>query len=155
MVLDVDGPPCPCGASGCWERYASGSGLGRLAREAADAGLLRSVTAAVGGNPEAVRGEDVTAAASAGDPEALAVVYEVAWWLARGIANLVCVLDPTCIVVGGGMSDVAALLVPPAARQLAGLLEGSSARTTPELVSAALGAEAGAIGAALRAGESS
>ncbi len=37
MVVDPNGPPCPCGRRGCWERYASGSGLGRLAREAAAA----------------------------------------------------------------------------------------------------------------------
>ena len=38
MVVDPDGPPCPCGRRGCWERFASGSGLGRLARDAAHAG---------------------------------------------------------------------------------------------------------------------
>ena len=35
MVVDPAGPPCPCGRRGCWERFASGGGLGRLAREAA------------------------------------------------------------------------------------------------------------------------
>src|SRR4051794_4003489 len=38
MVVDPVGPPCPCGRRGCWERFASGSGLGRLAREAAASG---------------------------------------------------------------------------------------------------------------------
>ena len=37
MVVDPDGPRCPCGRRGCWERYASGSGLAMLAREAATA----------------------------------------------------------------------------------------------------------------------
>ena len=37
MVVVASGQPCPCGQRGCWERYASGSGLGRLAREAAHA----------------------------------------------------------------------------------------------------------------------
>ncbi|MEO7556034.1 MAG: ROK family protein, partial [Acidimicrobiales bacterium] len=39
MIVDPDGPPCPCGRRGCWERYASGNGLGRFAREAAAGGL--------------------------------------------------------------------------------------------------------------------
>ena len=63
MVVDPAGPPCPCGRRGCWERYASGGGLGLLAREAAMAGRLPAVVALAGGDPESVRGEDVTAAA--------------------------------------------------------------------------------------------
>ncbi|MEZ5259191.1 MAG: ROK family protein [Ilumatobacteraceae bacterium] len=42
MVVDPAGPPCPCGRAGCWERYASGSGLARLAREAAAGGRLHT-----------------------------------------------------------------------------------------------------------------
>ncbi len=38
FVVDADGPPCPCGRRGCWERYASGSGLGWLGRQTALAG---------------------------------------------------------------------------------------------------------------------
>ena len=38
MVVDPHGPRCPCGKQGCWERFASGSGLGALAREMAIAG---------------------------------------------------------------------------------------------------------------------
>ena len=57
----------PCGKRGCWERFASGSGLGRLAREAAHAGRLDEVLGRAGGDPEAVRAEDVTAAAATGD----------------------------------------------------------------------------------------
>ena len=60
MVVDPSGPPCPCGKRGCWERFASGSGLGRLAREAAHAGRLDDVVALAGGDPESVRGEHVT-----------------------------------------------------------------------------------------------
>ena len=46
MVVDPAGPPCPCGRRGCWERFASGAGLGVLAREAALAGRLGEVVAA-------------------------------------------------------------------------------------------------------------
>ena len=51
---------CPCGQRGCWERYASGSGLGRLAREAAHAGVAAALVERAGGEPEDVRGEHVT-----------------------------------------------------------------------------------------------
>ncbi len=54
MVVDPSGPACPCGKRGCWERFASGSGLGRLAREAAHAGRLDEVLRGAGGDPEAI-----------------------------------------------------------------------------------------------------
>ena len=60
MVIDPDGPRCPCGKRGCWERFASGSGLGRLGREAAEAGDAPRLVELAGGDPESVRGEHVT-----------------------------------------------------------------------------------------------
>jgi glucokinase len=153
MVLDPHGPPCPCGGRGCWERYASGSGVGRLAREAAAAGRLPTLVAACG-DPEKVRGEDVTKAAAEGLAEALAVIDEVGWWLALGIANLVVVLDVNVVVVGGGLGTVADLLLPPARRSLAGLVEGAAVRGELELRAAHFSAQAGAIGAAFLAHES-
>src|SRR3546814_10624671 len=59
MIVNPNGPPGPCGQRGCWERFASGTGLARLAREAAEAGRLEAVTAASGGDPAMVRGESV------------------------------------------------------------------------------------------------
>src|SRR6476660_5212559 len=50
MVVDPDGLPCPCGRRGCWERYASGSGLGRIARDAAHAGRADRIVALAGGD---------------------------------------------------------------------------------------------------------
>ena len=90
MVVDPAGPPCPCGRRGCWERFASGAGLGVLAREAALAGRLGEVVRVAGGDPESVRGEDVSAAAAAGDPAARRVIEEVGWWVGFGLANLAC-----------------------------------------------------------------
>src|SRR5207237_4701586 len=74
MVVDPHGPPCTCGSRGCWERYASGSGLGRLAREAALAGKATRVVELAAGDAEAVKGEHVTQAAREGDAEAGAVM---------------------------------------------------------------------------------
>ena len=111
MVVDPDGPPCPCGRRGCWERFASGAGLGVLAREAALAGRLGEVVRLAGGDPESVRGEDVSAAAAAGDPAARQVIEEVGWWIGFGLANLACVVDPECFVLGGGVVEAGDLLV--------------------------------------------
>lgn len=151
MVVDPSGPPCPCGRRGCWERYASGDGLGRMARQAAEAGGVPAVVAVAGGVPAAVRGEHVTAAAAAGDEEARALVAEVARWLALGIANLLALLDCRRVVIGGGLVEAGADLLGPldAALRRGGVL--GRGRPPAEVVAAELGGRAGAVGAALLA----
>jgi glucokinase len=151
MVVDPAGPPCPCGRRGCWERYASGGGLGVLAREAALAGQLPEVVRVSGGDPESVRGEDVSAAALQGDPDARRVVEEVGWWVGFGLANLACVLDPECFVLGGGLVSAGDLLLSSARSAFADLVEGGAARPDTAIVTASFGERAGAVGAALAA----
>ncbi|MEJ7764069.1 MAG: ROK family protein [Acidimicrobiales bacterium] len=149
MVVDPHGPPCPCGQRGCWERFASGAGLARLAREAAAAGLAPEVVARAGGDCESVRGEHVTDAAEDGDEGAKAILDEFAWWLALGIANLVNILDPARIVLGGGLVEDAALYLDTTRTTFSSLVMGAPARPDVPIVAATLGSRAGAIGAAL------
>jgi glucokinase len=151
MVVDPAGPPCPCGRRGCWERFASGAGLGLAAREAALAGRLDGVVRIAGGDPENVRGEDVSAAAAAGDPAARLVIEEVGRWVGFGLANLACVLDPECFVLGGGLVRAGDLLLDAARVAFDELVEGSDRRPRAAVVPAALGERAGAVGAALGA----
>jgi glucokinase len=153
MVVDPDGPPCPCGRRGCWERMASGGGLGRLAREAAAAGRLDGVVALAGGDPGAVRGEHLTRAALDGDAGALAVMDRFAWWVGLGIANLVNILDPELVLVGGGLVDAGELLLAPVRRAYRGLVVAADHRTPVRIEAARLGPDAGAVGAALLAGD--
>jgi glucokinase len=151
MIVDPAGPACPCGRRGCWERYASGGGLGRLAREAAYAGRLPHVVAHAGGDPENVHGEDITKAAMTGDEGALGVLEELGWWVALGLANVVAMVDPQRVVLGGGLAEAGDLLLGPTRRAFAELVEGASVRPEIEITSAALGERAGAVGAALAA----
>jgi glucokinase len=149
MVVDPNGPACPCGRRGCWERFASGAGLGVLAREAALAGRLVEVVRRAGGDPESVRGEDVSAAAAEGDPAAQKVIEAVGWWIGFGLANLAAVLDPECFVLGGGVVQAGELLVDAARRTFAALVEGGDRRPVAAVEPAAFGERAGAVGAAL------
>lgn len=151
MVVDPDGPPCPCGRRGCWERYASGSGLGRLAREAAVGKRLQRVVALAGGDPDRVRGEDVQAAAREGDSEALQVIDLFGRWVALGLANLTNVLDPAAFVLGGGLAVSPDLFLGPIQHWFTELLYAPDLRPHPDLVFAELGEHAGAVGAALLA----
>src|SRR4051812_18405812 len=139
MIVDPDGPPCPCGRRGCWERYASGSGLGRLARDAAYAGSLADAVQRAGGDPESVRGEHLTASARDGDVAALAVIDQFGWWVALGLANLVNLLDPAVVVVGGGLVAEGDLLLDPARRAFGGLVMSAEHRPEVPIRAAALG----------------
>jgi len=151
-TLVVDGEACACGRAGCWEAYASGAALGRLARRAAAEGRAAALVAAAGTVAE-VRGEHVTFGAARGDPEASALLVEFAGWVALGLANLVAVLDPGTIVVGGSVSEVGDLLVGPVSDALWDLVLDPAPRTALRLRAAALGRRSGAIGAALLASE--
>lgn len=151
MIVEPNGPPCPCGQRGCWERFASGTGLGRLARDSAQANRLDGVVARAGGDPEDVRGEHVTTAARAGDVEAVAVLGEFAQWIALGLANLANILDPEVIVIGGGLVEAADVLLPEVRARFATLVMAGELRPELPILPAALGGRAGAIGAAVLA----
>ncbi len=151
MVVDPDGPLCPCGRRGCWERYASGSGLGRLAREAAHAGSASRMVELAGGDAENVRGEHVTKAAAEGDEQALTVFSQFAWWVALGIANVVNILDSEIVVLGGGLAEAGELLMKPTRASYRELVLAADHRPEVPIVVAELGEKAGAIGAALLA----
>ncbi len=150
MVVDRDGTPCPCGRRGCWEQYASGTGLAQLAQAAADRGDAPGLVARAGA-AAAVRGEHVVAAARDGDRGAGAVIDEFATWLGIGLANLVTLLDPDLVIVGGGLADVADLYLDRAREVMVAESLGGTSRPPARLEVATLGSDAGVIGAALRA----
>ena len=149
MVVHPDGPRCPCGRRGCWERYASGSGLAMLAREAATGRRLSHVVELAGGDPQSVRGEHVQDAARAGDEEALAVIDDFARWVALGLSNLTNALDPEMFVLGGGLAAGADLYLDPITGWYRDLLYQPSLRPMPAIRFARWGSLAGAVGAAL------
>ena len=149
MVVDPSGPPCPCGRRGCWERYASGSGLARLAREATIGRRADRVLEIAGGDPEAVRGEMVQEAAREGDPDALAVIDEFGRWVALGLVNLANALDPERFVLGGGLAAGADLYLGPITRWFGELIYQPELRPMPAITFARWHERAGAVGAAL------
>ena len=149
MVVDPAGPPCPCGRRGCWERYASGSGLARLAREAAIGRRADRVIEIAGGDPEAVRGEMVQQAAREGDADALAVIDEFGRWVALGLVNLTNVLDPERFVLGGGLAAGADLYLDPIRAWFRELIYQPELRPLPAIAFAKWNERAGAVGAAL------
>jgi len=145
-----DGHICGCGNRGCFEQYASGSALVREARAAARGGslLARDVLDRAGGDVDAITGPMLTSAAQAGDPFALEQLALLGRWLGEGIASLTAVLDPAVVVIGGGVSAAADLLLEPTRAAFASQLTGRGHRPMLEIRLAQLGNQAGMIGAA-------
>ncbi|MBV9412635.1 MAG: ROK family protein [Acidimicrobiia bacterium] len=149
IKVDPAGPPCPCGGRGCWERYASGSALGRFGREAGEGGRATRVVELAGGDFHDVRGEHVGAAAREGDREARELMDRFAWWVAQGLANLADAFDPDTFVIGGGMLESVDLFLDRTKEVFAELVLAGPERPPVDIVPAVLGERAGAIGAAL------
>lgn len=149
MMVDPDGPACPCGRRGCWERFASGSGLARLAGVAARHGRLDRVLALTDGGPDEIRGETVMRVARDGDPDALAVVDEFCRWVAVGLVNLANAVDPERFVLGGGLAADHDLVHGAIERWFRALIYQPELRPLPQVVFARWGEHAGAVGAAL------
>jgi len=151
FTVERDGPLCACGERGHWEAIASGNALGRMAREMVSGRGGGAIVAAAGGDARAVTGEHVGAAAAAGDDDAKEVLLQYAENVALGLAGLANILDPERIVIAGGIVELGALLFGPLREAFGRHLEGVDYRPAIELVPAALGERAGAVGAAVLA----
>jgi glucokinase len=149
MVVAADGVPCPCGRRGCWERYASGAGLAWLAREAAIRGRAGGILELAGGDVDAIVGAHVTAAADAGESDALEIFDRFAGWVAVGIGSLMNILDPDVVIVGGGLVAHARHYLDRVRELVPAEVLGAGTHRPTSVVLAQLGPDAGAIGAAL------
>ncbi|MFU8839187.1 MAG: ROK family protein [Nitriliruptoraceae bacterium] len=148
IVVSEGGRPCPCGNRGCVEAYASGSAIGALARDR----LIDPTTVTSLRELDQVMGPDVTGAARTGDEVAIEVLREAGTWLGVALANVVNVLDPEVILLGGGAAEAAVRWMQPAAQEtMASHLVGSRWRTAPPILLAELGDDAGVVGAAMLA----
>lgn len=148
MVVDPDGPLCPCGQHGCWETFASGTGLARLARLAAAAGRAPRLLE-LAGSLDAIRGEDVTTLLDERDPGALEVFGEFAGYVALGVANLIMLLDPEAVVIGGGVAAHGDLLEQLVGAELETRFSSCIEDRNVQIMVSPGGPETGAIGAAI------
>ncbi|MGI8761155.1 MAG: ROK family glucokinase [Jatrophihabitantaceae bacterium] len=149
MSLVPDGRRCACGNRGCWEMYASGRALARDAAElAAESPMAAVRMLELAGSPEQLSGPVVTTAAEEGDPAATSICTAMGRWLGRGLATLAAVIDPSVFVIGGGVMAAGELLLRPAREEFANALTGRGFRPAAAIEAAALGPDAGLIGAA-------
>ena len=144
-IVEINGFPCRCGAKGCLETIASGTGIARRMRE--------TLAAQNGGNVEnysAITAETVVEAVKNNDETALKIWDETVKYLAVGIGNAITLTAPQIVVIGGGVSSVGELLLEPLRREI-----GKNVTMLPiekvEISKASLGSESGVYGALILA----
>jgi glucokinase len=149
MTIDEHGPPCQgtCPGRGCLEVMASGTAIGR---EGTDAGrrLPESALGRAVSQRGFVTGEEVAALAVAGDDAACSVMAAVGRSLGAGLASVVNIFEPEVIVIGGGASAAGDLLLDPA-REVVAQRALRPSRDHVRIVPAALGEDAGMVGAGI------
>ena len=150
IVIVSGGELCTCGRRGCWERYASASGLIRLTREAMEKDRQSAMWTLAEGSLDKVDGRTAFNAAREGDESAKTVVNQYLTYLAEGLTNLTNLLQPEVVCIGGGVSNEAdeALLFP-LRKKVEEMRYDKDALVHTQIVKAKLGNDAGIIGAAL------
>ena len=148
MVIEAGGFPCSCGRCGCWEAYSSAPALIRMAYAAMEKhpdSILHELSGKSGG----MDGRAVFQAAEMGDSTALELCRTYGNYLAEGLTNLANLFDPEVIAIGGGISGAPEhLLLMPVREAVRQKCYTGHAGRYPQIVTAALGGQAGMIGAA-------
>lgn len=149
MSIEMNGEPCPCGNTGCWERYASATALKRQTKQAWEQ-HPDSILAQIIEEDGRVSGRSAFAAARRGCPVGQEVCDRYIDYLAAGIINIINIFQPETLAIGGGVSNEedGQLLFPLRERVAARVIAGNHEKKTC-IVKAELGNDAGLIGAAL------
>lgn len=147
IVIEAEGEPCTCGRNGCWEAYASATALVRQTRRAMekdpDSKMWQLVSSF-----QKVDGRTAFDGMRAGDDTAKKVVDQYIRYIAIGLINMVNIFQPEVLCIGGGICKEGDTLIQPLQKHIeAERFSKYSAKQT-RLVAAALGNDAGVIGAA-------
>lgn len=141
MTLEKDGPRCNCGNYGCAEALASGTAIGRLAKEEIAKGVKTSLT-----TYENVTSYEVFKEAEKGDAVAKAVLDKALNYLGICIANIIASFDPEMVIIGGGVSKGGDIVFKKVQEVVNKRCFKSMAEST-KIVPAGLGTNAGLMGA--------
>ncbi len=151
MVIEVDGPECPCGGRGHLESYAARPAIVREARAAAESYHGSSIGRLAKGDLDNLTAEMVVKAANSGDEAAAEVMARVGDMLGEALVGLINVLNPQAVIVGGGIGESCPLVSQRAAARIAS--EALAGRRDVRVLVAELGNDAGVAGAAALAFE--
>jgi glucokinase len=118
MTIVPGGPDCLCGNSGCLETVASGTAIARRGRQLLMQDQSPILAGLAGGDPDRVTARMVFESAASGDKLCELVLDDVATYLGIALANIVHLLNPEAIILGGGVMEQADRLLPAIDRRM-------------------------------------
>jgi glucokinase len=146
MVVQLDGPPCPCGGNGHIESFLGRPAIAARGRSAAEEYKANAIRDEAGGDAASVSAENVINAALKGDEIARGILLDAGEILGEALVGVVNLLNPKLIVVGGGIGESCGFLVERAAQVIGA--KALAGRRDVRIVQAELGNDAGVLGAA-------
>ncbi len=142
MIIDPDGPPCGCGKRGHVESFCSGPSITRYVKEQLNAGQTSTLQA----QPD-LSAARIAEAAQAGDALAISAFARAGHYLGIAVANYLAIFDPSIVIFGGGVSQVGDLLFKPFEESLWQYTFHPHYLDNLVITKAALGDDAGLLGA--------
>lgn len=142
MIIDPDGPLCGCGQRGHIESFASGPSIARYVREQLEAGQNSSLQ-----GQTSMGTAQIAEAAHAGDALAISAFERAGYYLGIAVANYLAIFDPSILIFGGGVSQVGGLLFKPFEESLRKHTFHPHYLDDLIITKAALGDDAGLLGA--------
>lgn len=151
FVIQCEGEPCNCGRRGCFETYASATGLIRMAKQAMETeeGRKSSLWNLCSGETDGLNAEMIFKAAKKGDLTARQTVERYLYYLSVGITDIINIFQPEILCIGGGVSRAGNQLLDPLKRMVDQQIYTRDSQVKTEIVTATLGNDAGIIGAAM------
>lgn len=148
-VIVVNGKPCNCGRSGCWECYASATALISQTKEKMQECPDSKMWEICDGDIERVNGRTAFNAMYDGDEAAKEVVDNYIYYVSVGVTNIINTFQPEVVCIGGGISNEGDNLLNPIRSHVEKERYSKYAKKQTKICKAVLGNDAGIIGAAL------
>ncbi|MEG0750584.1 MAG: ROK family protein [Oscillospiraceae bacterium] len=148
VTIVADGEKCTCGRLGCLEAYASVTALIRETIEVMRANPTSAMWELCGGETANVSGRTAFNAAKQGDQTGIAIVKQYIHYLAVGVSNLITLLRPEAVILGGGICNEGEYLFGPLRKQVRDMIYAPEVLGVPLILKASLGNDAGIIGTA-------
>ena len=146
IVVELDGPACPCGGTGHLEALVAGPAIAAKGREAAETFKGAAIRDLADGDIEAITADTVKAAAAKGNESAIKILGEAGHILGRALVGMVNLLNPRLIVLGGGVGGDCRFMLDRAAEAIQE--EAMAGRRDVHVVLSDLGSSGGILGAA-------
>ncbi|MBS4223221.1 ROK family transcriptional regulator [Lederbergia citrea] len=147
MTVDMSGRLCSCGNIGCWQTLISGPAIAETAVDLLKHGATSQLREMVNGDLSKIEGKSVYEAALAGDKFAIDILQKTGEYIGIGLTNLVHMLNPAKIIIGGGVSDASEFILQQIKETLAKRGLTDQAKAT-EIICSSQGVYGTAMGAA-------